>query len=210
VVDFILVISAMFFYKKACASRIPQPDLRIRPSGRCVMEQVLLLNITYEPLRVINWKKAITLLMLGKVEVVEEYSREVHSVSFTLRLPSVVRLLRLVKRPKTPVKFSRQNIYARDKYRCQYCGKQLPSEELTYDHVIPKYRGGRTEWKNIVTCCIPCNRRKGGRSPKEAKMRLIRKPMRPQWLPAIRITIGYREVPQTWRDYLYWNVELVE
>ncbi len=174
------------------------------------MEHVLLLNITYEPLRIINWKKAITLLLLGKVEVLEEYGREIRSVSFTIRLPSVVRLLRMVKRPKSPVKFSRQNIYARDKYRCQYCGQKFSSEELTYDHVIPRSRGGKTEWENIVTCCVDCNRRKGGRTPSEAGMKLIRKPVKPTWVPALRITIGIREVPQSWRDYLYWNVELVE
>ena len=174
------------------------------------MQQVLLLNITYEPLRVINWRKAVTLLFLQKVEVIEEYGREIHSVSFTVKLPSVVRLLRLVRRPKTPVKFSRQNIYARDKNKCQYCGKQFLSEELTYDHIIPKSRGGKTKWDNIVTCCIPCNRKKGGRTPVEATMRLIRKPSRPKWLPALRITIGFKEVPQAWRDYLYWNVELIE
>lgn len=175
-----------------------------------IMEHVLLLNITYEPLRIIDWKRAITMLCLGKVEVIEEYSRDIHSVSFTIRLPSVVRLLRMVKRPKTPVKFSRQNIYARDRYKCQYCGNRFSSEDLTYDHVIPKSRGGKTQWKNIVTCCIDCNRKKGGRIPSEASMRLIRKPKRPTWVPAIRITIGFREIPQTWRDYLYWNVELIE
>lgn len=174
------------------------------------MEQVLLLNITYEPLKVINWKRAIALLFLDKVEVVEEYSREIHSVSFTIKLPSVVRLLRIVKRPNSPVKFSRQNIYARDKYRCQYCGGRFPSEELTYDHIIPKSRGGKTKWTNIVTSCIPCNRRKGGRTPTEAGMKLIRKPSKPTWVPALKITIGFRDVPQSWRDYLYWNVELIE
>ncbi|HDM10761.1 MAG: HNH endonuclease [Deltaproteobacteria bacterium] len=174
------------------------------------MEHVLLLNITYEPLRIINWKKAITLMLLGKVEVLEEYGREIRSVSFTIKLPSVVRLLRLVKRPKSPVKFSRQNIYARDKYRCQYCGQKFSSEELTYDHVVPRSRGGKTEWENIVTCCVDCNRRKGGRTPSEAGMKLIKKPEKPTWIPALKITIGFREVPQSWRDYLYWNVELVE
>lgn len=174
------------------------------------MEQVLLLNITYEPLKIINWKRAITLLLLDKVEVVEEYTRDIHSVSFTIKLPSVVRLLRLVKKPKTPVKFSRQNIYARDKYSCQYCGGRFSSEDLTYDHIIPKSRGGKTRWDNIVTCCMQCNRKKGGRTPAEAHMKLIRKPSRPTWLPALRITIGFREVPQSWRDYLYWNIELVE
>ncbi len=174
------------------------------------MENVLLLNITYEPLRIINWKKAVTLLLLGKVEVLEEYGREIRAVSFSIRLPSVVRLLRMVKYPKSEVKFSRQNIYARDKYRCQYCGERYPSEELTYDHVIPRSRGGKTEWTNIVTCCVDCNRKKGGRTPKEAGMKLVRKPTKPTWMPALRITIGFREVPQCWRDYLYWNVELVE
>jgi len=174
------------------------------------MEQVLLLNISYEPLKVINWQKAITMLCLGKVEVIEEYSREVHSVSFTVKLPSVVRLLKIIKRNKSPVKFSRQNIYARDHYKCQYCGRRFPSEDLTYDHIRPKSKGGKTEWENIVTCCMECNRKKGGRTPREASMRLIRKPVRPTWVPAIRITIGFREVPQSWRDYLYWHIELLE
>jgi len=174
------------------------------------MEQVLLLNITYEPLKIINWKKAITLLCLGKVEVIEEYDHEIHSVSFSIRLPSVVRLLKLIKRPKNLIKFSRQNIYGRDRYKCQYCGRHFASEELTYDHVLPKSRGGRTEWENIVTCCVDCNRRKGGRTPEEAAMRLVRKPARPSWIPALRITIGFQRVPDTWRDYLYWTVELLE
>ena len=102
------------------------------------MEPVLLLNISYEPLKIINWKKAVTLLCLGKVEVIEEYSKEIHSVTFTLKLPSVVRLLKMVKRNKSPVKFSRQNIYERDRYKCQYCGNMFPSEDLTYDHILPK------------------------------------------------------------------------
>jgi 5-methylcytosine-specific restriction endonuclease McrA len=174
------------------------------------MEQVLLLNITYEPLRIIHWQRAITLLLLGKVEVVEDSGREIRAVSFTLRLPSVVRLLRLVKRPKTPVRFSRQNIYMRDRHCCQYCGGTFATDDLTYDHVIPKARGGRTRWDNIVTCCMTCNRKKGGRTPEEAGMSLIRAPVRPNWLPALRITIGFKDVPSRWRDYLYWNVELVE
>lgn len=174
------------------------------------MEQILLLNITYEPLKIINWKKAITMLCLGKVEVIEEYDLDIHSVSFTLKLPSVVRLLKMVKRHNSPIKFSRQNIYARDRHRCQYCGNRHATEELTYDHVFPKSRGGKTEWENIVTCCIDCNRVKGGRTPKEASMALVRKPSRPTWIPALRITIGFHRVPESWRDYLYWNVELLE
>lgn len=175
-----------------------------------VMDQVLLLSISYEPIKVIDWKRAVTMLFLGKVEVIEEYHTNIHSVSFTVKLPSVVRLLNSVKRNNKPVKFSRQNIYARDRYRCQYCGQKYQTEELTYDHVLPKSRGGRTEWANIVTCCIGCNRKKGGRTPGEASMRLMKKPTMPTWVPAIRITIGFRQIPQTWREYLYWNVELVE
>jgi 5-methylcytosine-specific restriction endonuclease McrA len=174
------------------------------------MESVLLLNITYEPLKVINWKKAIIMLTLGKVEVVEEYTREIHSVSFAIRLPSVVRLLRFVKKPKAPVKFSRQNIYIRDNYRCQYCAQKLPPDRLTWDHVLPKARGGRTEWENIVTCCMECNRRKGGKIPSEAGMKLIGRPSKPEWLPALKITVGFKYMPQSWRDYIYWNVELEE
>jgi len=172
------------------------------------MEQVLLLNITYEPLRIINWRRAITLLTLGKVEVLEQYDREVHSVSFSIRLPSVVRLLRFIKKPKFPVKFSRQNIYIRDNYRCQYCGRELPPDKLTWDHVMPKARGGKTEWENIVTCCMECNRKKGGKMPSEASMKLIGKPSIPEWLPALKITLGLRVMPTSWRDYLYWNIEL--
>ena len=174
------------------------------------MEQVLLLNITYEPLKLIGWKKAITLLTLGKVEVIEEYGREIHSVTFTIKLPAVVRLLQMVRRPKNPVRFSRQNIYARDRYHCQYCGDKFASEELTYDHVTPKSRGGRTQWENIVTCCVNCNRQKGGRTPSEASMRLIKNPMRPTWVPSIRIAIEVHRIPENWRDYLYWNVEILE
>lgn len=179
-------------------------------AGVIAMENVLLLNISYEPIKIIDWQKAITLLCLGKVEVIEEYGRNIRSVSFTIKLPSVVRLLNVVKRNKKPVKFSRQNIYARDKYKCQYCGVKFPSEDLTYDHVLPKSRGGRTEWTNIVTCCIDCNRKKGGKTPREASMKLLKKPVMPAWVPAVRLTIGFKKVPETWREYLYWNVELLE
>jgi len=174
------------------------------------MEQVLLLNITFEPLKVINWKKAIIMLTLGKVEVIEEYTKEVHSVSFAIKLPAVIRLLRFVKRPKIPVRFSRQNIYIRDDHKCQYCGKRLTPDELTWDHVLPRAHGGKTEWKNVVTCCVKCNRKKGGRLPSEASMVLIKKPSIPAWLPILKVTLHFKNTPQSWRDYIYWNVELEE
>ena len=174
------------------------------------MDQTLVLNATYEPLRVVPWQKAITLLFQGKVEVIAVYDREIRGVTVRVRLPSVLRLLRHVrmKRSFADVPFSRANVYARDEHTCQYCGHRFPPSQLTFDHVIPVARGGRKEWENIVTCCIPCNRRKGGRTPEQAGMHLIRIPKRPDKAPAIRITIGLRNAPESWRDYFYWNVEL--
>jgi len=174
------------------------------------MEQTLLLNATYEPLKVVHWQKAITLLYQGKVEVISEHDREIRAVSFRIKLPSVIRLLRYIKikRRFDYVPFSRANIYARDNHSCQYCGDQFPTSELTFDHVVPVAQGGRKDWENIVTCCVTCNRRKGGRTPHEAGMHLVKWPKRPESVPAIRITIGLRNAPDSWRDYLYWNAEL--
>jgi 5-methylcytosine-specific restriction endonuclease McrA len=167
------------------------------------MEQTLLLNATFEPLKVVHWQKAVTLWCQGKVEIIAHHDREVRAVSFSFKLPSVIRLLRYVriKQRFDYVPFSRANIYARDEYKC-------PTPELTFDHVVPVSQGGRKDWENIVTCCVQCNRRKGGRTPHEARMTLIRSPRRPNAAPAIRITIGLRQAPESWRDYLYWNLEL--
>ena len=174
------------------------------------MEQTLLLNASYEPLKVVHWQKAITLWCQGKVEIIASHDREIRAVSFSVKLPSVIRLLRYVRIKKRfdYVPFSRANIYARDAYTCQYCAEQLPTQELTFDHVVPDSQGGRKDWENIVTCCVSCNRRKGGRTPEEARMRLVKPARRPNSAPAIRITIGLRNAPDSWRDYLYWNLEL--
>ena len=176
------------------------------------MEQTLLLNATYEPLKVVDWRKAITMLCQGKVEVVSEYDREVRSVSVTFKLPSVIRLLRYItiKRRIDYVPFSRANIYARDDHRCQYCGLGHPIGDLTFDHVVPVSQGGKKNWENIVTSCISCNRRKGGRTPAQADMRVIRLPSRPSRSPVVRLAFGLRDAPENWRDYFYWNVELDE
>jgi 5-methylcytosine-specific restriction endonuclease McrA len=174
------------------------------------MEHTLLLNATYEPLRVVNWKKAVTLLWQGKVEVLEVYDKEIRGFSITIKLPSVIRLLTLIriKEAHHAVRFSRANIFARDKYTCQYCGRKGRTEEHTFDHVVPISKGGRKSWENIVTACISCNNRKSGRTPEEARMRLIKKPGKPRWSPTLTITIGLKNFPESWRDYLYWNVEL--
>jgi 5-methylcytosine-specific restriction endonuclease McrA len=174
------------------------------------MDRTLLLNTSYEPLRVVSWQRAITLLTKGKVEVVAFHDREIRGVTISFRLPSVLRLLTHVRiaRRFQQVPFSRANIYLRDNYSCQYCSRRLPTTDLTFDHVIPVSRGGRKDWENIVTCCIDCNRLKGGRTPEEASISLYRRPRRPTFLPSVRISIGISEVPESWRDYLYWNIEL--
>ncbi len=173
--------------------------------------RTLLLNSTYEPMKVISWQRAVTLLWLGKVEVIRTYDRDIRSVTFKIRMPAVVRLLRFIRRKRPQISFSRRNLFARDSYSCQYCGTKQDSSELTYDHVTPRSMGGRTDWANIVTCCIACNRRKGGRTPEQAGMRLLRTPRRPEKLPGVMtITIGLQSAPDAWRDFLYWNVRLDE
>src|SRR3972149_8268887 len=117
------------------------------------MEWTLLLNSTFEPLKAVTWKKAVTMVMLGKVEVIEEYERVIRGVRFALRLPAVIRLNHLIRRRTSIINFSRENLYVRDRGRCQYCGCPFGHKELTYDHILPRSKGGQTEWTNIVTCC---------------------------------------------------------
>ncbi|MSP17276.1 MAG: HNH endonuclease [Myxococcales bacterium] len=169
--------------------------------------RTLLLNSTYEPLHVISWRRAIKLLWRGKAEVVRSYDRNIRSVTLTIQMPAVVRLLRFVRRKRSQLSFSRRNIFARDRSCCQYCARRLEASALTYDHVMPRSLGGKTDWTNIVSSCVPCNRRKGGRTPEAAGMRLLAKPKRPDWLPGlVSITISLTSAPDAWRDFLYWNV----
>ncbi|HUJ62472.1 MAG TPA: HNH endonuclease [Kofleriaceae bacterium] len=170
--------------------------------------RTLLLTRGYEPVKIISWQRAITLLALDKVDVVEEYDAVIRAVSLVIRVPAVVRLRKAFHRHAKPVKFSRVNIYARDRYRCQYCGVTCAIDELTYDHVIPRSRGGRTVWENIVSACYTCNRRKANRTPDEAGMKLRAMPSRPSWMPAVQIRVSTRSVPDAWRDYVYWTGEI--
>jgi len=172
------------------------------------MDQTLVLNATYEPLRIVSWQKAMTLLFQGKVEVIAVYDREIRGVTVRVKLPSVLRLLRHVrmKRPFADVPFSRANVYARDGHRCQYCRRRFGPSHLTFDHVTPVARGGHKGWDNIVTCCIPCNRRKGDRTPEEAGFDLMRKPRRPAALPSLTLSLGLNRAPESWRDYLFWDI----
>ena len=172
------------------------------------MDQTLVLNASYEPLRVVPWQKAITLLFQGKVEVIAVYDREIRGVTVRVQLPSVLRLLRHVrmKRRFSDVPFSRTNVYARDDHRCQYCGGQFSPTQLTFDHVVPVARGGRKDWNNIVSCCIACNRRKGNQLPEEAGLVLLRKPRRPPAFAHLTLSLGLRRAPESWRDYLFWDL----
>lgn len=179
------------------------------------MSDTLVLNATFEPLAAVSWQRAVRMLTLGKVTVLEEYEdRWIHSVTFAIRMPAVVRLLTRVGWRHTRPKFCRANILLRDGYRCQYCGKRLAPERLTFDHVIPRSLGGTTRWGNIATACQACNRKKGGRTPQESGMAPLRPPAEPGALPAILFTITRHKAPEAWRSYLasalYWHVELQE
>ena len=173
------------------------------------MDDALLLNSTYMPLRIVSWKKAIILMTLGKVEVVEEYNKEVHAVSLSIRLPSVIRLLTFIRPRYQEIRFTRYNIYMRDQGRCQYCGRRFHLREVTYDHIVPRAKGGMANWENIVTCCRSCNLKKGGRTPEEAGMRLIRVPRKPRWLSSLDVAIGFRGMPKSWESYLMENKMLL-
>ncbi len=163
--------------------------------------RVLVLNQNYEPLNICRWQRAITLVYLDKAVVVEADSRVLHSPSVTIPMPSVVRLVHHIRRPLPEVKLSRQSLMERDNYTCQYCGKK--SRDLTVDHVIPRERGGRHEWTNLVACCRDCNNRKGNRTPREAGMSLLRRPQRPHFIPYLSFSVMRQALAnEVWRDYL--------
>lgn len=171
--------------------------------------RTLVLSQGYEPVNIISVQRALTLLFLGKVEVIEEYSGNVKTTSAVFKTPAVVRLLNAFRRHRKAVKFSRVNIYGRDKYTCQYCGvKKKSISALTYDHVVPRSRGGKTTWTNIATCCSDCNRRKANRTPAEASMKLLNELVVPVATPVLVVTISKESAPDAWRDYLYWTSEL--
>ncbi|MCC6954518.1 MAG: HNH endonuclease [Deltaproteobacteria bacterium] len=165
------------------------------------MEATLLLNASFEPIKVISWQRAVTLLFLGKVEVVENYDREIHSVSLALKMPAVVRLLRYVKLARRKPPLTRINLLARDGFSCQYCGRHLSNSDATMDHVLPRSQGGTTHWFNVVAACHPCNRRKGGRTPIQARMALRQDPFEPDWLPVITMRF-YHNLPSSWYTFL--------
>lgn len=136
----------------------------------------------------------------------------VRTVSFEIEVPKIVRLLTYSKFPTQKAKFNRRNIFARDANLCQYCGKRFPTSELSIDHIIPRSQGGKTTWQNVVCACVECNKNKGGRTPSEARMRLIREPFAPKRDPLIELKLRNKRY-HDWRHFLddaYWNVALDE
>ena len=166
------------------------------------MERTLLLSSAYEPVATISWQRAIVLLILGKVEVIEAYDRDVRSTSVVLRLPCVVRLLKRFRLHRRPVRFTKHNVFARDRWTCQYCGAQRPVSQLTQDHIVPRSLGGRSCWENVTTCCVDCNALKANRTPEQAGIRLRGRPRRPDWLPMFILRLG-ETTPDAWKSYCY-------
>jgi len=161
---------------------------------------VLVLNQSYEPLTICRAKRAVVLVYQGKAEMLENGLGFIHTVSASFELPSVIRLAYMVRRPYRKKKLTRYEIFNRDKYTCQYCGKE--TKNLTLDHVIPRYRGGQHTWENVVSACVPCNRRKAGRNPKESGMKLLRKPDYPSDNLLFSIPYHYRQSRYEWQKYL--------
>ena len=180
------------------------------------MADTLVLNADYRPHATVTWQEAIGYLVRGVARVVEEYADwNVSSPSMTIKVPSVIVLVKYVVF-RQDVKFSRANIYARDEYRCQYCGRKagkghkLKIRDLTFDHVIPRSKGGKTSWENIATACQQCNAKKADLTPRQAGMRLLTTPKQPRSVNNLEFTLSKKSVPEAWRDYLYWNQELEE
>ncbi len=198
--------------------------------------KVLVLNRLYTAVRVVDARRAFTLLVKQVAEVIAveegryvnydfdtwaevaalqaQFEQDKHdwvkTARLTIAVPKIIRLLGYDRLPKEHVKLNRRNIYARDGSRCQYCGGRFSTKELTLDHVTPRVQGGDNSWANLVCACVKCNARKGGRTPNEAGMKLIRKPYRPRRNPAITLRLGSPKY-QSWKAFLdeaYWNVEL--
>jgi 5-methylcytosine-specific restriction endonuclease McrA len=194
--------------------------------------KVLVLNRSFSPVHVTSVRRAFSLLYQGIAHAVnEEYqtfdfeswahmSASVNDdtiglVNRVIRVPRVILLLAYDRVPKRQVRFSRFNIYSRDRNTCQYCGERLPRSELNLDHIVPRSQGGLSRWDNVVCSCHACNRRKGGRTPEQAGMRLLRPARRPEWTPFMLQTFSLRRYRE-WAPFLsavdvsYWNTELLE
>lgn len=205
-------------------------------AGESLASSVLVLNRTYSAVHVIGVRRAFSLLCRELAEVIhiedgtyanydfaswrevsemraqfkEPQQDWIRSVNFEIQVPRVVRLLTYDRMPKQTIRFNRRNIFARDGNRCQYCGKKFPMSELSLDHVHPRSQGGETTWENIACCCVKCNVKKGGRTPEQANMHLIKIPVKPKRSPMLAIKLGNPKY-ESWKSFLdraYWSVDL--
>ncbi len=197
---------------------------------------VLVLNKHYMAIRIVGAKRAFSLLFRDLAEVVSleegkysnydftgwcevsQFKRNfepdghdwVSTINFHIAVPRIIRLLFYDRLPRNEVKFNRRNIFARDKNKCQYCGHRFPTSELSLDHIIPRSMGGKATWENIVCACTECNVKKGGRTPKIARMKLIQKPLKPMHNSLVHIHLNHHRY-RSWKQFLdhaYWSVEL--
>jgi 5-methylcytosine-specific restriction endonuclease McrA len=175
------------------------PDARHQQRGS-VNSRVLVLNASYEPINVCTVRRAAVLVLKQRAEILERSDWSLHAESFTLPRPVVIRLVTYVRIPRDAHsrKITRRAVFARDRWTCQYCGGGHGN--LTVDHVIPRSKGGSSSWENIVTCCAPCNRRKGDLLPKQANMHLRSKPTLPH--PTVFVHVATPRVPSAWQPYL--------
>lgn len=162
--------------------------------------------LSYFPLSLWSWQDAVKAVFLDRVNIVSEYENAVRSPSFEMRLPSVVSLKEYVKPSRHPA-FTRFNVFLRDRFSCQYCGSR---DDLTFDHVIPRSRGGQTTWENVVAACSPCNLRKGNKMPREIDMQPFQAPFPPTVNDLQRNGRAFppNYLHESWMDYLYWDTEL--
>jgi len=188
---------------------------------------VLVLNRSYMAVHVVNARRAFVLIYRELAEVIhiergqyanydfsswcemsqlwceEKHPHDdwVRSIHFEIQIPRIIRLHRYDRIPRKSLRFNRRNLFARDEHRCQYCGDSKPLSQLSFDHVVPRSRGGETNWENVVAACVACNTRKGGRTPKEARMKLIRQPARPKYSPVL---VGKLSNPkfESWRTFI--------
>jgi len=194
---------------------------------------VLVLNRSYVPINITSLKRAFTLFYQGLAKAVDQefatfdfkswselsvaaHHETIGLVNRSVRIPRVILLTMYDRVPSRHVRFSRHNIYLRDNNTCQFCGRKYPRSDLNLDHVVPRSRGGKTVWENVVTSCIACNRKKGGKLPHEAGLKLVRQAVRPRWTPFMDFSMRH-VLHSEWRpffsnlvDFSYWNLELEE
>lgn len=164
---------------------------------------VLLLNASYEAMKIVSWQKALILWFSEKVEVLEYHDLFINSPRRQFPIPSVIRLRAYVTTGSfRRVRFSKQNVYLRDACTCQYCGKKCSNKELTIDHVIPLSKQGPETWSNVVAACRHCNQKKGNRTPAAAGMPLLREPEPPHWMTSIQLELRNSKIPLTWHSYI--------